>query len=306
MSEPLRVLCLAGPTGAGKTAAALELAAAFDGEVINADSRQVYRDFPIITAQPSPEEQSRCPHHLYGFLDTAHKLSAGRWADRALDVAREVAGRGKTPIVVGGTGLYFRALLHGIADIPAVEAAVTCRWTNRCQQEGPEALHALLTEVDPAYASRIHPRDRQRVVRALEVHEATGKPFSWWHSHAMPAPRCTGLYMGMDMPLDELTPRLAQRIDAMLEAGALDEARKARALCDDATAPGWTGIGCLELWQHITGQCSLEQAVELWLRNTRAYAKRQLTWFRAEESLQRFAPHDLYGLCAAARLFLCS
>lgn len=304
MSAALRVLCLAGPTGAGKTAAALELAATFEGEVINADSRQVYRDFPLITAQPSLEEQSCCPHHLYGFLETEQKLSAGRWADRALDVAREVASRGKVPILVGGTGLYFRALLHGIAEIPAVDTAITRHFTERVQQEGPEALHVLLAEVDPEYAARIHPRDRQRIVRALEVHKATGKPFSWWHTHAMPTPRCEGLYLGLDLPLDELTPRLAVRIEAMLKAGALDEARKASAHCDEARAPGWSGIGCAELWQHLAGKLSKEQAADLWLRNTRSYAKRQLTWFRAEPALHRFAPKETQSLCEAARLFL--
>lgn len=305
MSHALHVICLAGPTGAGKTATALTLAAALNGEVINADSRQVYQDFPLITAQPTLEERAACPHHLYGFLATEHKLSAGRWADKALAVAHEVASRNKVPIMVGGTGLYFRALLQGIASIPPVDEHVAEHWAARCQAEGPEALHTLLAEIDPAYAARIHPRDRQRVERALAVHASTGKCFSWWHTHAMPTPRCQGLYLGIDMPLATLEPRLAARIDAMLAAGALDEAREARALCDNASAAGWSGIGCAELWQHLTGTLTLEEAIALWLRNTRGYAKRQLTWFRAEPTLQRFAPEEHDALLAAARTFLC-
>ena len=131
MAAPLPVICLAGPTGCGKTAAALTLAEALDGEVINADSRQVYSDFPLITAQPSPEEQACCPHHLYGFLPTEQKISAGRWADQAVAEAKAVLARGHVPLLVGGTGLYFQGLLHGIAEIPAIDPAITAALTAR-------------------------------------------------------------------------------------------------------------------------------------------------------------------------------
>ena len=257
MAAPLPVICLAGPTGCGKTAAALALAEALDGEVINADSRQVYSDFPLITAQPSPAERACCPHHLYGFLPTERKISAGRWAGQAVAAARAVLARGHVPLLVGGTGLYFQALLHGIAEIPAVDPAVTAALTARLAAEGPAALHAELAAKDPAYAARIHPNDRQRIVRALEVLAATGHSFSWWHEHAMPAPPCAGPLLVLDMELDALTPRLARRIDLMLEQGALDEARAARQRCDDAAAPGWSGIGCAEVLAHLRGDLSL-------------------------------------------------
>ena len=304
MNTAPRVICLAGPTGSGKTAAALALARALDGEVINADSRQTYARFPVITAQPSPEEAAVCPHHLYGFLDTRHKLSAGRWADMAADTVGHVAARGKTPILVGGTGLYFRALLEGIAAIPALDPDIATRWLTRMEDEGLDALYAHLLGVDPAYAERIHPHDKQRIVRALEVFEGTGKPFSWWHANAMPEPLCHGLYMGLETSLAALEPRLAQRIEAMLAAGALDEARQARQDCDDKNAPGWTGIGCAEILHHLRGERDLAQTKDLWLRNTRAYAKRQLTWFRAVPGLLWFTPEDTDGLCAAAREFM--
>ena len=192
MAAPLPVICLAGPTGCGKTAAALTLAEALDGEVINADSRQVYSDFPLITAQPSPEEQACCPHHLYGFLPTEQKISAGRWADQAVAEAKAVLARGHVPLLVGGTGLYFQGLLHGIAEIPAIDPAITAALTARLAEEGPAALHAELAAKDPAYAARIHPNDRQRIVRALEVLAGTGHTFSWWHEHGMPEPPCAG------------------------------------------------------------------------------------------------------------------
>lgn len=304
MKERQRVICLAGPTGVGKTAAALGLAAALDGEVINSDSRQVYRDFPRITAQPSEEERAACRHHLYGFLACETRLSAGRWVDMAWKTVQEVAGRGKTPILVGGTGLYFRALLDGIADIPPVDAEVSALWLARCAAEGPKALHAHLHTVDPAYAARIHPHDRQRVVRALEVWQSTGRTITWWHAHAAPVPRCEALYLGLETTLASLEPRLAVRMDAMLEAGALDEARAAWVRCADPHAPGWSGIGCTELWQHLAGECGLEEARALWLRHTKAYAKRQLTWFRAEARVRWFPPDAMDALCAAAYMFV--
>ncbi|MDE6734277.1 MAG: tRNA (adenosine(37)-N6)-dimethylallyltransferase MiaA, partial [Desulfovibrio sp.] len=278
------VICLAGPTGAGKTALALTLARELGGEIINADSRQVYADFPLITAQPSPQERAQAAHHLYGFLPAGQKISAGRWAGMAAAKAREVWARGRVPLLVGGTGLYFQALLRGMAAIPAIPAEVTRRLAARLADSGPEALHAELSRRDPTYAARIHPRDRQRILRALEVLEGTGKPFSWWHGHAMSAPLCTGPLFVLDASLDWLVPRLARRLDAMLEAGAVEEARAALARTPAAAVgarlPGWSGIGCVELLDHLMGRTSLAECRARWLANTRAYAKRQLTWFR--------------------------
>ena len=304
MTLPVRVICLAGPTGSGKTAAALALAQAVGGDVINTDSRQIYKDFPIITAQPSPEEVAQCPHHLYGFQATADKLSAGQWAERAVLVAKEVVSRGKVPLLVGGTGLYFRAVLDGIAAIPPVPAGISQNLLERCAVEGPQVLHAELELVDPKYAARIHPHDRQRVVRALEVYEATRKSFTWWHAHAQPAPLAQGLYCGIDMSLEELTPRLGRRIELMLEAGAVQEAQMALDVCPDAAASGWSGIGCAELHAYLTGKCALDACVELWRKNTRAYAKRQLTLFRGDSRIRWFAPHALDELVHKAQFFV--
>ncbi len=282
------VVCLAGPTGAGKTAAALHLADALQGEVVNVDSRQVYADFPIITAQPSAEEQGRCPHHLYGFLPTEDKLSAGRFADMVVGVVQEITARGKMPILVGGTGLYFKTLLEGMADIPAVDEAISQQFVQKCHKLGSVALHKELSLLDPAYAARIHPNDKQRVVRALEVHAATEKTFSWWHENAPRVPRVRGVYLATETTLDALRPRLDARIELMLKTGALEEAKRALEVCSHAKAPGWSGIGCAELHAYYCQNLSLKHAVELWRKNTRAYAKRQLTWFRAVPEIQWF------------------
>lgn len=299
--RPTPVICLAGPTGAGKTAAALCLAEALGGEVINADSRQMYADFPLITAQPSPEERARCAHHLYGFLPATRKISAGQWAGQAAAKARELLARGRTPLLVGGTGLYFQALLRGIAAIPPVDPAIAARLEARLAAEGAPALHGELAAADPDYAARIHPHDRQRIARALEVLEGTGRPFSWWHAHAMSPPLCQGPLLVLNADLAWLEPRLAQRLDGMLAAGALEEARRARAHCDDPAAPGWSGIGAAEALAHLQGRISLEQCRDLWLRHTRAYAKRQLTWFRARPEAIFLPPDDPAAVLAQAR-----
>lgn len=298
------VLVVAGPTGAGKSAAALLLGSELNGVIINADSRQVYRDFSIITARPGPDDLARCPHELYGFLETEARLSAGRWADMARVRVEAAHAAGKLPILTGGTGLYLKALLDGMAEIPPVDPEISAALAARCQAEGAPALHAELVYKDAAYAARIHPNDRQRIVRALEVIESTGYTFTWWHSRTPAPPAWTVLRYGMGLPLQELEPRLRQRIELMLEAGALAEARTAMTRCADAAAPGWSGIGCAELLAHVRGTWSLEAAREAWAANTRAYAKRQLTWFRADARLVWFRPGQETSLLEHARRLL--
>lgn len=303
------LICLVGPTGSGKTAAALNLARRLEkagrrAVVINADSRQLYADFPLITAQPSAADRAVCPHLLYGCLPATAKSSAGRWADQARAALAETDAQGRVPVLVGGTGLYLRALLDGMADIPVPSPAVSARLLDECQKTGVTALHARLAGIDPEYAARIHPHDRQRVVRALEVWESTGHNFSWWHTRTPPALNRPVLRLGVGLPLTELTPLLRSRILTMLDAGALDEARAALIRCPDTTAPGWTGIGCAELAAHLTGSLSLAECVDLWTHNTRAYAKRQWTWFRADSRIVWHRPGDDHALTDHAFKFL--
>jgi len=297
------VLCVPGPTGAGKTAAAIALARAVGGGVVNFDSRQVFADFPVITAQPSAAERAACPHLLYGFLSTADSLSAVAWANLARQAVADLAARGLVPILVGGTGFYLRALLTPLAPIPPVPAAVRQAVQERWAGQG-EALHAELARVDPPAAARIHPRDRQRVTRALEVLAATGRTLSDWHREGAAGPDWEVRRLGVALPAAELGGRLEARIRAMLAAGALDEARRALARCPDRSAPGWTGIGCAELGAHLAGELDLEAACALWLRNTRAYAKRQMTWFKRDAAIRWFAPGQEPALVEAARHFL--
>ena len=292
MSASLFLPCIVGPTGTGKTAAVLALTNAWPLSVVNADSRQVYMDFPLITAQPSVEEHAACPHELYGFLRTEEKLGAGEYARLAGEALENIAARHRMPVLVGGTGLYFRALLDGLAPIPAIPPEIAAVWQERCRAEGSVNLHRRLMELDPSYAAKIHPHDRQRITRALEVYEATGKTFSWWHECRPPQNPYRSCKVGIGMSLAELEPLLSRRIDGMLERGALEEARAALERCPDPHAPGWSGIGCSEMHRYLTGELTFEDCRALWLKNTRVYAKRQLTWFRADRDIRWFRPEQ--------------
>lgn len=288
--------CLVGATGTGKTAAALTLAGKFPVTVINADSRQVYRDLPVITAQPDLEEQGRCPHRLYGFMGLRESVTAGRFVDMALPELVACRDQGRFPVLVGGTGLYLRALSGGLAPIPDVPEHVRRDVLEECAACGPEALHDRLSRVDPEYAARIHPRDRQRVMRAWEVFRATDKTISWWHAQHGRKERARLKVVGLRLDRSELHDRLARRIDLMLEQGALDEAGRAWSQCPDMTAPAYSGIGCKELLAFMHGRASLDQARERWLVRTRAYARRQETWFNNTPDVDWLAPDDAKGL----------
>lgn len=276
----LRVICLAGPTGAGKTDLAIAIGRLLGCEIINADSRQIYADFPIITAQPGPEEQAALPHHLYGFLETSRKISAGQWARMAAAEAGRIAARGRIPLLVGGSGFYFGAILGGLASIPDIPEDTRARVAADLERLGPEAMHSRLKALDPEYAGRIHPRDRQRIARALEVYEATGKNFTWHHRHGKSEALCSGPLLVFSATLAQLLPRLENRIRKMIAAGALEEAARAWTKYPDPAAPGWSGIGCCEVLAHLRGETGAEECLARWLKATRAYAKRQLTWFR--------------------------
>lgn len=293
------VACLAGPTGSGKTGLAARLAREIGGEIINADSRQVYRQFPIITAQPTLEEQEGISHHLYGILSIAEKMDAASWAALASAKAQEIFERNRIPILVGGTGFYFRTLLEGIAKIPVVPKEISRQIRSRLSECGPNALYDELREIDPVYAARIHRNDSQRIARALEICKATGQPPSFWHDAPRVGYGCAGPLVVLKASLSQMEPRLMRRIDAMLKAGAADEAARAARDFPDLSAPGWQGIGCRELAACNAGRMSLLECRETWFRGTRAYAKRQITWFRGRANAifaQPDNPAEIIGI----------
>ncbi len=273
---------IAGPTASGKSALALRLAERHGGTVINADSMQVYRDLRIITARPTPEEEARAPHRLYGHIDAAENYSVGRWCQDVRAALDEARAAGSLPIVTGGTGLYFKALTQGLSAVPPTPPEIRARVRARCEAEGAAVLHAELVRRDPEMAARLMPGDRMRVARALEVLEATGRSLADWHRDGMPAILDPGaaLKIFLVVDRDELHRRIDARFDAMLAGGALDEVRALAARDLDPMLPAMKAHGVPWLRRHLAGEIGLEEAAEGGKNDTRRYTKRQVTWFR--------------------------
>jgi len=292
-------MLIAGPTASGKSALALQLAEALGGVVINADSMQVYRDLRVITARPSAAEEARVPHRLYGHIDAAVNYSTGHWLRDVAAALREAAEQGRLPILVGGTGLYFKALTAGLAAVPTIPADVRDRVRARVAAEGAPALHAELMRLDPATATRITVNDRSRISRALEVVLATGRPLSDWHREGLPplveAARAAKVFITCERA--ELVRRIETRFTAMLKAGALDEVRALAARKLDPSLPAMKAHGVPWLIRHLNGEISLDEAAAGAVMDTRRYAKRQLTWFRNQ--MTDWTASTLADACAA-------
>jgi tRNA dimethylallyltransferase len=288
-----RALLLAGPTASGKSAAALSLARKFGATVVNADSMQVYADLRTLTARPTRAEEGLAPHRLFGEIDGAVNFSAGLWARRAGEI---LAGTGDRPLIfVGGTGLYFRALTEGLSDMPAVPEAVRARI--RAEGEGRPApdLHAELAAGDPETAARLRPSDRQRILRALEVLSATGRPLaSFQGARGQPAlarDAWAGLFLAPDR--EALYRRIDARFDAMLAEGALDEVARLASRKLDPALPVMRAHGVPHLIAHLDGRLTLEEAASRGKLDTRHYAKRQFTWARHQLSgFEWVSPED--------------
>jgi tRNA dimethylallyltransferase len=281
VSEP-KIILIAGPTASGKSALALALAEKLGGTIVNADSMQVYRDLRIITARPTPEDEARVPHRLYGHVDAAENFSVGRWCTEVADVLAATQREARTAIVVGGTGLYFNSLTRGLAAVPPIPAKIRNEVRMRLVRDGAESLHAELIRLDPIAAARLMPGDRARVTRALEVILATGRSILQWHEANMPA--CVDAALAAKVFLmpdrDALLRRVDARFDAMMAAGALDEVRALAARRLDPNLPAMKAHGVPWLIRHLNGEIALADAVEGGKRDTRQYTKRQATWFR--------------------------
>ncbi len=278
----MRAVLIAGPTASGKSALALDIAEQLDGVIINADSMQIYSDLRIITARPSPAEEARVPHRLYGHVDAALSYSVGRYLGDVADALARADRQGKLPIVVGGTGLYFKALTHGLAVIPPIPGTVRKDVREQLAAKGPEALHAQLAKLDAAGAERLRPTDRQRVARSLEVVLATGRPLADWH-HQEVAPLLDPtevVKLFVAPPREELYERIDARFDAMMDAGALTEVHRLAARRLDPLLPVMKAHGVPWLIRHLAGTMTLAEATKRAKLDVHHYAKRQFTWFR--------------------------
>ena len=273
---------IAGPTASGKSALALDLAARLGGLIVNADSMQVYRDLRILTARPTPQEEAQAPHRLYGHVDGAVNFSVGHYLRDAAAVLAEARAARRLPIFVGGTGLYFKALVEGLSDIPAVPDAVRERVRAAAEGRDSAALHAELAGRDPAMALRLRPSDRLRILRALEVVEATGQSLAAFQGRRRPGllgdAASVRLFLAPDR--DALRRRIDARFLAMIEGGAIEEVRALATRRLDPMLPAMRAHGVPGLLAHLRGEITLEQAIARGQGDTRRYAKRQFTWFR--------------------------
>ncbi len=276
------VVIIAGPTASGKSGLALALAERLNGEVINADSMQLYHELSVLTARPGRAALAAVPHRLYGVSSASERYSVARWRDQALIAIAETQAAGRVPIVVGGTGLYLRALMAGLAEIPEIPPEIRAAAQARFLALGGAGLHAELARQDPATAGRLNPSDRQRLIRAWEVLTATGRSLTDWlaEAPARPPPDLDFTVVVLDPPRPALYEACNGRFLAMIEAGALDEVRRLDALGLAPDRPALKALGVPELRRHLTGELALTQAVALAQQATRNYAKRQVTWFR--------------------------
>jgi tRNA dimethylallyltransferase len=282
LGENSNAVLIAGPTASGKSALALELAQATGGVIINADSMQVYRDLRVITARPTPEDEARVPHRLYGHVDAAVNFSAGAWVVDAAGALAEARAQNRLAIFAGGSGLYFKALTRGLSAVPPIPSEIRESVRARLERDGVEALHTELAQRDPVAAERLKPRDRTRIARALEVVEATGRSLTDWHRDGLPPLLPPGQFRAVFLTPDRdaLYARIDARFEAMLAAGALEEVGRLAARRLDPLLPAMKAHGVPALLRYLKGEITLEEAATIGRADTRHYAKRQFTWFR--------------------------
>lgn len=298
-------MLIAGPTASGKSALALALAERTGGVVLNADSMQVYGDLAVLTARPSDADLKRAPHHLYGHVDADAEYSVGHWLTDAKAALRAAWIEGRLPILVGGTGLYFRALTQGLVEVPPIPEAVRAAVRGAAEGQESERLHQRLIDVDPPAAARIGPNDRQRILRALEVAQATGRPLSQWQSEVQPPflPPESYVPLVLEVEPETLRRRIDERFLAMLDQGALEEVRRLAARRLDPARTALKAHGAPALTRHLAGTMSLADAIAEGQGDTRRYAKRQRTFFRHQMAdWPRARPEDaLKQLLAAVK-----
>ena len=311
MSAPAQreaVIVVGGPTASGKTALAIELALRFDGEIVNADSMQIYRGMDIGTAKPSLAERARVPHHLLDIAAPDEAYHASRFADDAAQAIAAIRGRGRVPFLVGGTGLYIRAALYGLTSGVgrnlAFREALEAEHQRAASAGDPARLHRRLAEVDRESAARLHPNDRVRIIRALEIHAATGRSATEVLRGSTPSARYESLYLAVDPGREELSARIDSRCEAMIAGGLLQEVRALRERGYGAELSSMRAIGYRHMQPVIDGQETLANVLEAMKRDTRQFARRQRTWLRGEPTAILVKPEDARAIASRVAEFL--
>jgi tRNA dimethylallyltransferase len=296
-SEARALVVILGPTGVGKSRVALGLAVKFRGEIVNADSMQVYRSFDIGTDKPSPADRRAVPHHLLDVAEPWDQFTAADFVAGALEAMAGIHGRGGLPFIVGGSGLYIKALLDGLFSGPGRNPEVRSRLEAEAAAEGLEALFRRLEAVDPAYALKVRHRDRIRIVRALEIFETTGKPISeHFRGTESFVKGLRQVRIGLELDRPALVCRIEERVDRMFESGLVEEVERLLARGVPADAPAFKGLGYKQVLLFLRNEIGLDEARDLVKRETRRFAKRQMTWFRKMSGISWFAPGDRSGL----------
>lgn len=300
-----RIIVLLGPTAAGKSELGMNLAERFAGEIVSADSMQVYRHMDIGTAKPTREERRRIPHHLIDVVDPDEAFSAAVFAEKASAVIEELYRLGRTIFLVGGTGLYIKALLRGLVETPGSDDSLRSRCREHVRLYGKISLHDRLREADPQAAARIHPSDVVRVIRALEVFELTGRSISEIRGrHAFATCRYETLKIGLSVERKELLDRIDRRTDWMIERGLIEEVRELLRKGYGADLKPMSSLGYKHIVRHLQGSCTLAEAVQMTKRDTRRYAKRQMTWFGADSEIRWRSGADVERLSGEIGGFL--
>ena len=277
------IICIAGPTASGKSAWAIQIAKSFGGEIINTDALQVYSELNIISARPSRSEMLSVPHHLFGHVDSNFRYSVGNWISEVESLIVDTLARGKSPILTGGTGLYFKSLIEGIAKIPSIPSDVILETNKFQEQNGVEGLRNLAEKLDPKAASRVLGKDPHRLMRIINVYKVTNKPIRFWHENTKPVVPTIFCHCAVLLPeRQKLYDAINNRFDLMMKKGLLNEAERIFTKNIDPSLPIMKAIGLREFFPYFSGDISLDEAVDLAKRNSRRFAKRQFTWFRGQ------------------------
>jgi len=305
ISPKPKIVIICGPTGVGKTRFAIDLALKFGAEIIGADSVQIYRHMDIGSAKPTAEERAAVPHHLVGCIDPARSFSAADYAAMAQEVLQGVYHRGVLPVVVGGTGLYIKALVYGLFEAPAEDEALRRRLRLEADQTGAPALHHRLAQLDPWAAGRIHPNDAFRITRALEVLETTGRSISAHRqAHGFKEPLVDVLSIGLSLPRDQLYDRINHRVDMMLAAGLKEEVQDLLEQGYDPQLKSMQSLGYRHMTAFLQDAVAWDETVVTLKRDHRRYAKRQMTWFTADSSMHWLQPNEVDAATELVTRFL--